>query len=337
MATLKDIAEELDVSMSLVSKVLNNRLGTTTVKPEKRKLIKETALRLRYSKNASSIALLNGMHDCIGVFLNCAGIKSSGVVERFVSGMSACARKHNKRQSLSFFSTDEDFCELAKVANKGKMDGVLTGNIGRNFLLDSLLDIQNDGIPVVTMYNEPIHPEIVNVGINQSSVSRIATEHLLKQGCESIVYINNHVSNRYDGYKSAITKAGIDYDSSRVYNPPENLIGYVAFSSDMGRNAVEYFVQKGIDFDGIVCQSDAESIGVVNYLMELGKKVPDDVKVIGVDNSPFCKFMVVPLSSIDQKHEQQAYLAADTLFRIIDGEKISSTLIEPELVVRKST
>lgn len=90
-------------------------------------------------------------------------------------------------------------------------------------------------------------------------------------------------------------------------------------------------------FDGIVCQSDAEAIGVVNYLMKLGKKVPDDVKVIGVDNSPFCEFMVVPLSSIDQNNDKQALVATDKLFRMIDGEDVISIIIEPTLIARSST
>lgn len=336
MVTLQDIANELNVSKSLVSKVLNDRLGTTSVKPEKQELIKATAQRLGYSKNASSVALLKGRHDCIGVFLNFGGTHSSGVAEKFLRGLSDATNKNHKRQSLSFFDTEEDFCELAKGANKGKMDGVLTGDIGLSFMLDTLIDIQRN-LPVVTMYNQPIDSSIINVGVNQESVAYMATSHLLEVGCKNIVYLNNHVGNRYEGYQQALRDASVEFDVRRVYLPPPDLTGPAAFSRKTGETAIRYFMDNGIEFDGVVCQSDEEAIGVMHYLLATGRRIPDDVKVIGIDNSPTCDLSIVPLSSIEQHHDTQAYIAADMLFRIIDGEKMDSIVIEPELIVRDST
>jgi LacI family transcriptional regulator len=75
----------------------------------------------------------------------------------------------------------------------------------------------------------------------------------------------------------------------------------------------------------------------MNYLSKIGMNVPKDVKVIGVDNSPYCDFTAISLSSIDQNNGTQGSLATDMLMQKIDGSNITSIVIEPSLIVREST
>jgi LacI family transcriptional regulator len=335
MVTLKDIAMELDVSLSLVSKVLNNRMGTTNVRPAKLKLIKAKAKEMGYAKNSSAVSLLTGKQNSIGIFLHCSGAVGSGIMEKLLMGMSNSLHEHNKRQSLCFYGNKEEFAELVKTANRGIMDGLLIGNIKHSVLVEILLDLQNAKMPIVTMYDEPIHPGIINVGIDQIKVGELATNHLLEQGCKNIVHIKN-MDERLEGYKNALNKAGIPFDDKRVFsvNEPGTRDEY---GSHIGEKAVKYFIDNEISFDGIVAQSDGEAMGCMNSLAKMGVNVPKDVKVIGVDNSPYCDFTAKTLSSIDQNKGTQGSLAADILLQKIDKNDVASIMIEPSLVVREST
>ncbi len=335
MVTLKDIAMELDVSLSLVSKVLNNRFGTTNVTPEKAKLIRAKAKEMGYAKNSSAVSLLSGKQNSIGIFVHCSGVSGSGIMEKLLMGISNSLHKHHKRQSLCFYGSKEEFVELSKTANRGIMDGLLIGNIKHSVPVEVLLDLKNAKMPIVTMYDEPIHPDFVNVGIDQVKVGEIATNHLIEQGCKNIVYIKN-MDERLKGSKIALKKAGIDFDDNMVFNV-SRLGQKDEFGSHIGEQAVKYFIDRDIEFDGIVTQSDREAMGCMNYLAKIGMNVPKDVKVIGVDNSPYCDFSATTLSSVEQNNGTQGSLAADILIQKIEGESVASITIEPSLVVREST
>lgn len=335
MITLKDVARELDVSLSLVSKVLNNRMGTTNVTPAKAELIREKAKEMGYVKNSSAVSLLSGRQDTIGIFVHCSGVSGSGIMERLLMGMSGSVHKQHKRQSLCFYGSKKEFLELVKTANRGIMDGLLIGNIRHSVLVEVLLDLQNAKMPIVTMYDEPIHPDIVNVGIDQVKVGEMATNHLIEQGCKNIIHIKN-MYERLEGSKIALKKAGIPFDSKKVFSVDAS--GRMdEFGSHIGEMAVKHFIDNEIEFDGIVTQSDREAMGCMNYLAKIGMNVPKEVKVIGVDNSPYCDFTSTTLSSIDQNNGTQGSLAADILMQKIDGESVTSITIEPSLVVREST
>jgi len=108
MASLKSTAEDLGVSVSLVSKVLNNRLGTTCVRPELVEKIHEAADRLGFRKNMSAAALRRGRHDVIGVFVHRFGMTGSGIVEAMVDGIASEAMKSHQKQLLNFFNTTDE-------------------------------------------------------------------------------------------------------------------------------------------------------------------------------------------------------------------------------------
>ncbi|MDA3800408.1 MAG: LacI family DNA-binding transcriptional regulator [Kiritimatiellae bacterium] len=335
MVTLKSVAEELGVSLSLVSKVLNGRMGTTNVTPAKVELIKAKAKEMGYVKNSSAVALLSGKQDSIGTFLHCSGVTGSGIMENLLMGISASTYRHHKRQSLCFYGSKEEFLGLAKYASRGRMDGLLVGNITQFVSCEKLLEIQNNGLPIVTMYDRPLHPEITNVGISQVRVGEVGTKHLIEQGCRNIVNINN-MDDRLEGYKLALKKAGIKYSKGNVFFVNEHFADN-GYGSHVGEQAVKYFMENGVKFDGVVTQSDRETVGAINYLTKIELRVPEDVKVIGVDNSPYCEFMPIPLSSVEQNPGVQGGVATDLLMQKIDKQNVSSVLIEPTLVVRESS
>lgn len=331
MASLKDIADSLDVSISLVSKVLNNRLGTTSVRPELVDKIQETAVKMGFRKNLSAAALRRGRHDVIGVFVHRFGMAGSGIVEDMVDGIASEAMKSHQKQLLNFFNTTEEFLELAESAHGALMDGLIVAGIIHEDITDRLLAIRTSGVPVITVHDRQVHEALPNVGISQVRVEQIATEHLIERGCRTIVHIHNR-DDRLEGFKTALTNAGVECKPDRIYHAP-----YEDYSHNAGSAAVAEFLRRGVDFDGIVAQADQEAVGAINKLFETGRVVPDDVRVIGIDDAPYCQFARVPLSSVSQNCRLRGQTAVDLLMRAIDQEPIESIDLDPILRPREST
>lgn len=331
MTSLKDIAGALGVSVSLVSKVLNRRLGTTTVRPKLERAIRNKAAELGYLKNASAVALQQGRHRALGVFIHRLGTAGSGIIEEMLDGIATAASSRQQRLILSFFETEQAGRLLLKDVHGGMMDGLLVGGVTHHALTGDLLAIQTAGVPVVTVYDESADPSLTNVGIDQEVVSRLATEHLIARGCSLIGHIRN-TELRHRGYTAALRAHGLPDAAEQVFEA-----GAADYGHETGERAVTEFVRRGVRLDGIVTQSDQEAMGCLNALDRAGRRVPGDVRVIGIDNAPYCAFARVPLSSVSQNSRRRGQRAAELLLRAIDGYKVRSTCVPPEVVARAST
>ncbi|MEN8254572.1 MAG: LacI family DNA-binding transcriptional regulator [Verrucomicrobiota bacterium] len=331
MATLVDIAKELDISVSLVSKVLNDRLGTTGVRPELIDSIRRTAESMHYQKNSAALALRSGRHDAVGIFIHHFGRPGCGSVDSLLQGLSAEAKQRNQRFILDYFEEAEEFLALKDITNKSIMDGVLIGGLPHEELLEPLLELRESGMPVATIFDKQISPLLPNVSFDQVEMGRMATEHLILQGCRNIAHIVD-LEERFEGYCTALGQNGLPLDEQLIYRE-----GSAVFSYDRGRRAAESLLDSKMAFDGIVTQSDEEAMGVMNVLMERGVRIPGDVRVIGMDNAPYCTFSQVPLSSVSQSGAQRGRIAFEMLMSLVDGNAVESVTIPPRLFVREST
>jgi LacI family transcriptional regulator len=331
MATLTDIAKELEISVSLVSKVLNDRLGTTGARPELIESIRETAHRMDYRKNSSALALQLGRQNSIGIFIHHFGRPGCGNVDALLQGVSAESKQSNQRFILDFFEEAEEFLAFKDFTDKSVMDGLILGGLQHEELTDNLLSLQASGMPIVTLFDQQINPLIANVSFDQVEMGRIATEHLIRQGCRKIAHIVDF-ETRYDGYCMALNQNDIAKEEKLIYRE-----GGAVFSYDRGRRAADFLVDAKVDFDGIVTQSDEEAMGVINVLMERGIQIPADVRIIGMDNAPYCTFSSVPLSTVSQSGSDRGRIAFEMLMSLIDGKSVEAVTIPPRLFIREST
>ena len=334
MTTLRDIASEVGVSVSLVSKVINKRLGTTGACEDVIRAIHNAAERLGYRKNASSVALLAGRHNRIGVFLHRQGTAGSAIIESLLDGIATEARgsEHDKQGlQLSFFYTDEELASLCEGAHRSVMDGLIVGGILHPSQVARLVSVRTAGLPVVTIYEQSVHRSLPNVGLDQKKVGQLATEHLIACGARRIAHVRN-ITPRFDGYRSALATAGLAYEEALVFDASGK-----GFDHHVGEEAVESLLSRGIAFDGMVAQSDQEAMGCMNNLLRRGLRIPEDVRLIGVDNSPYCEFVTVPLSSVSQNCRLQGEKAVAMLLAMIDGRPVRSATVSPLLVARQSS
>jgi DNA-binding LacI/PurR family transcriptional regulator len=184
-------------------------------------------------------------------------------------------------------------------------------------------------VSVVTLYDKPLSATIPNVGCRQESVTEISTAHLIEQGCRRIVHIGTDKA-RHEGYKTSLRAAGVEYVADLDFVVP-------SYEYHDGVAAVERLMRDKIEFDGIVAQSDQIAVGALNTLVGRGVRVPEDVKVVGVDDSPYCPFAIVPLSSVCQEETQRGRRAVQTLLDQIARKPVESKLFQPTLVARKSS
>jgi len=332
MPSLRDVAEKLDVSISLVSKVLNDRLGTTGVRKDLIAKIRLTAAEMGYRKNFSALSLLAKRQNSLAVFIHSSGAHGSGLVEKVLDGISQATAARSQRINLEFFENAEHFRSKRGSLHGGLVDGLIVGGVSHPDLIEDFLEIQRVDIPVVTIYNEAIHPDLVNIGIYHEDVSEAATTHLIEQGCRNILHLSV-LPQRTAGYVRALDKAGIPFRAELV----ETMAAPDGFLAAAGEAAVTKFLANGIAIDGISAQSDTQAAGAVTALTRKGLRVPEDVKVIGIDNAPFTKFWSVPLSSVSQRFVDRGQCAVETLNDIFEEKEVTVSYWEPRVHKRAST
>jgi LacI family transcriptional regulator len=335
--SLRDIANELNVSVSLVSKVLSGRLGTSGANASKIQAIHAKARELDYRKNQMAQALRTGRQNVFAVYIHRHGTSSSGIVEATVAGIAEAAAEHLRRLVIHYYESPEEFRRTSPDVHRGSADGVIVAGIAHPELIDDLKELHGRGLPIVTLHDQQLDDQILNVGMDQSQVTRLATLHLIGQGCRRIAHFRvtrtthtNLPMARYDGYCNALAERNIAYLPELVVEVPD-------FSFEQAEPAVRALIDSGIEFDGVVGQSDEQAVASINALLQAGQRVPDDVRVIGVDNAPFCRLAIVPLSSVSQESRNRGRHAVQMLVRLQEGQTISSMQVDPVIHVRRST
>lgn len=331
MASLKRIASDLGVSYTLVSKVLNDRLGTTGVSPKMREAILSKAKELEYIPNRLAVALKAGRRGAVGIFLHHFGESGSEVTDRLLRGCAEGLERSGYRMWLRFFKTDEEFLAACDDQLKREVDGLIVGGVQHESLIAKLHEMEQN-LPIVSVFcdsSDRTRSMLHNVGADYELQGFRATTHLLDQGCRMIATFPV-VENRHKGYVRALSERNVKLNPKLIVNARD-------FRLSTGTVCAKELIGRDIPFDGIVCQSDSQAVGVINELVHRGFQVPGAVKVIGVDDSPLAEACIVPITSITSGMTEAGQKAVELLLKKIAGEKVESVLIQSEVVERSSS
>ncbi|HEY9248545.1 MAG TPA: LacI family DNA-binding transcriptional regulator [Rariglobus sp.] len=327
--SLRDVAQELNVSFSLVSKVLSGRLGSTRVSQEVKEAILQKAQEMDYRPNPLAAALKQGRKGAVGVLIHPIGERGSEHPSDYLRGLSSGLDENGLRMWLRFFESDAEFAHHFNLRTRNEVDGLIVAGYPHASIYDMLLNLQSGGLPIVTSFERNPIQGVPNVAENMARQCYLTTRHLLARGARRIVHFKNTLP-RYEGFLAAHADAGVEVD-------PRLVIKCNNFKVSSGTQTVAALLDQGLDFDGVVAQSDHQAAGAVNELMRRGKRVPEDVRVTGVDNSPLCEACSVPLTSITSEMETIGRTAARLLIKRLNGESPDSIIIEPQLVIRASS
>lgn len=328
--SLKDVAAELGVSYSLVSKVLSGRLGNTGVRPEVKEAIFKKAEEMNYRPHPLATALKMGRKGAVGVLVHPIGERGSELAHDVLRGLSAGLDEHGLRLWLRFFETDAEFTHQFDQRMRSEVDGLIVVGLPHPSIYDLLMELNKGGLPIVTAFEEAPIAGVPNVTENTARQCYLAARHLLARGSRRLVHLEGSMPARREGFLMAHAEAGVAVD-------PRLMIDCGDYRIESGAREIARLLDSGLPFDGVVAQSDHQALGAVHELLRRGKRVPDDVRVTGVDDSALCLACQVPLTSASSEMDRVGQATASLLFQLLEGGKAESVLVEPRLVIRSSS
>jgi DNA-binding LacI/PurR family transcriptional regulator len=215
----------------------------------------------------------------------------------------------------------------------GHVDGVLLVSLHGSDPLPEQLAAR--GIPVV-VGGRPPSPGITYVDVDNQRGAGLAVQHLVSQGRRRVATIAGPQdmpagADRLAGYHEALGTAGLAMD--------KRLVEIADFSLEGGRSAMERLLQRARDIDGVFIASDLMAVGALSALQAAGRHVPEDVAVVGFDDSPLAAQSKPTLSSIHQPIEEMGREMARLLTRMVASRDRAArrVILATELVVRASS
>ena len=214
------------------------------------------------------------------------------------------------------------------IVDAGRVDGVIV--IGQSDQIETIENVAARYRPMIVWGAAVSGKSQITVGSDNVAGGRLAARHLIAQGRTRLAFLGNievpEFAARYQGFLEAVADAGL--------SPPAILP--VHLTSEASFAAIEQYLDAHVAPDGIVAASDVIAMSALRALANIGKRVPQDVSVIGYDDVLVAAYTVPPLTTIRQDVARGAALMVDLLFRRIEGAAVKSISLEPELVLRAS-
>ena len=320
--TIRTVAARAGVSKSLVSLVLQD---SPHVSPEKRKAVLKAVAELGYRPDPVARSLAERRTRTIGVVID--DLSNPWYVE-LLDGLRPVLHEHGLRPLLADGRTEPD---AVQALSDLRVDGlVLVGTPSQS----AVAQWNALGSPMPTVVagtREPLLPTVDVVANDDYRGGRLATMHLLELGHRRIAHIigEGEVGRlRRAGYDVTVTDAGL----SHACVPGD-------WTEATGRRVGSELLRQSNRPTAIFAANDLSAVGVLAAADELGLRVPDDVSVVGYDNTVFARLLRLSLSSIDSHIAEVGQVAGRTLTARINGDKgtAGTRLLSPELITRSST
>lgn len=331
--TIHDIARELKVDSSTVSRALNNSVRISRKTKEE---IQAKALKMRYQRNVLASNLRKNISNSIGVVVPRI---SRHFFSSVIQGIEESAYNNGYSviicQSLEQLEREKKSIETL-VANR--VDGVLISISMETLDYTHLQNLKDRGIPLVFFDRHCSVSGNNNVLINDFQGGFDATHHLIQKGCKNIIHFSGPqeleiYKNRLNGYKAALAKNGIPFRNE-----------YIIFSKLMeqdGKDNIVHLIAKNIEFDAIFSANDVAAIGAMKYLKEKGIKIPEEVAIVGFSNEPISTVINPSLTTINQPGFEMGKVATELLLKHIKKNDVlldeQTIIMDSNLVERQST
>jgi len=328
--TIKDVAKAAGVSISTVSRIINNMGG---VSEELEVKVKKAIKDLNYRPNVLARALKSKTLKSIGLIIPSI---INPVFPPLVKVIEDTA--NNYGFSVILCNSDgilkNELKYISLLAEK-QVDGIIINSIG---LYDKSLDyIISDDIPVVVIGRKVENFYTTNVTINNYSGAYKMTSYLIEQGLRKIAFVygdlesKSAVSDRLNGYKQALADAGIEYN--------EDIVVMDTKSSGKTSGPFDEMLSRGVEFDAIFSSDDIVAIGCIDTLFKRGYRVPEDISVAGFGDIFMSSIYRPSLTTVRVPIQKLGKEAVKAILRIIytRTDNKSEIMFEPELIIRDST
>ena len=328
MVKLIDIAKELGVSVSTVSRSLSN---SSEIGEETRNKVKAMAAKLNYIQNYSARSLAGGTSKSIGIILpeissnfyvqiveyTGAILKSEGY--SLILGIS----NHNFKDEIQF---------LNEFRNK-EVDGIIIAGETYEDIVPELRNIKEKyNLPVVLIDTFVSSEECDYIMIDDALGINSAISYLKESGHETIGFIGDEISAylRFDFFKNALKQSGLKYYDrySKIGKERFELGGYLQMK--------ELLKEKDIP-TAVFASYDNFAFGAIKAINEAGLKIPDDISIVGFDNIRESEYFAIPLTTVSAPIKEMCQIGVKLLLNKIvtkDHKLIQHVSLKPELVIR---
>jgi LacI family transcriptional regulator len=332
MTTIKDIANEANVSVTTVSNVIHGNYKHVAQDTVER--IRRIIEKNNYIPNMTARSLVNKLSKIIAVINRVVPEKSGNFISDpfhsiFIEGIE---RKLRERGYYLMVRTIYNENELFSLLHNWNMDGLILTGLFQDEFFEKLVVAS---IPFVLVDSYIDNYKVLNIGLDDVKGGYMATKYLIDKGHRNIVFAspiikhNGVVEKRFKGYKKALQEAGIPFANKNVYQQEINIVEGIELGHKLSLRT---------DITAIFATADILAAGIISGLNEKGGRVPEDFSVIGFDDLYISSLTAPRLTTIHQDVQEKGKIAAESLIKVIEGASdIEYNIILPvELIERHS-
>lgn len=326
---LEDLARLAGVSISTVSRALND---SPTVSRRTKEHIWALARKVDYPFRRSMPAGPIGADATIALVVpqlqSRDQEKSDPFRSQLLEGITSAARERGCDILISHIAP-QSYEDLSSALKTSRAEGVIF--IGQSFLRVEFNQLAEEETRFVVWGAQFSEQNYCSVGSDNPEGGRRAAAHLLRLGRQRILFLGDtqapEARQRHRGYREAHEAAGVPLD--------DNLTIPAHFEVESAEATIDSCIDSGLDFDGIFAASDLLAIGALRALIKSGRKVPEDVSVVGYDDIPFARLHRPALTTIRQDTGQAGRMLVSKLLDSRGGANRSER-ITTELIVRET-
>jgi LacI family transcriptional regulator len=330
--TLKIIAENLGVSITTVSRVLNGQSAKYRISKQTEQIVRKEATRIDYEPNLVAKSLRLQKTQTLGLLVTDIANPFFGTLARHIDLES---RKNGYSILLcDSGSSTEIEIELLRLLESRNVDGVIASPVGQRG--DHFEQLKDKGMPMVVVDRYFKGMSIPFVTSDNYKASFEATKYLLSKGHRRIGCIQGLPecllnTDRVNGYKDALTEYGVAFDDTLVVGNQYN--------RDTGYNETKRLLGYNPRPTAIFSLGSSMAFGAFAALMEEGVKVPEDISIISFDEQPYFPFLATPLTAIAQQNSAMGEIAVKMIINCIEGRNKpvgDGVFLETKFNIRKS-
>lgn len=324
-----DIANKAGVSIATVSRIINKK-GNVSPKTEERVL--KVIAEMGYTPNAFARALGLDSIKMVGVL--CSDVSD----KHYAKAVSIIERELRAKEYDSILACTGNELEDKKKA----IDVLLSKRVDALILVGSIFQEKNDNshikkaaekLPVIIINGEYDFKNTYSVSCDEKEAVKQCVLSLAHSGHKDIVYMYDVESfsglKKISGFKDGIREAGLMLSPKNIIKCERTL--------DASKEAVVSALDRGLRFSAVLAGEDVLAVGAMKAFLQKGINVPEDVAVVGFNNSVLAECTTPSLSSIDNRIEQLCTAAVKTMLDVFEGKQVSKKqIVEGELVYRES-